>query len=187
MRRNIIVVSAKNELGNSIIKLLSKNDNIILMTNASGVSKQIQEQFGGIICCTCDITKPNEVESMVNVIVAKYGNIDILINNFDFSQNDDIINTTYEGIAHQIDVSTKGPVYVTKAVLSKMYMQGNGLIINTGTDSNLEKYDYHILAGSGKFIIDDNETEVKAGDSIIVEPNKKFAYIGKMIITVEIS
>ena len=46
---------------------------------------------------------------------------------------------------------------------------------------------YHVVDGIGKFIIDDETIEVKTGDTIIIEPNKVFTYIGNMIITFEMT
>ena len=46
---------------------------------------------------------------------------------------------------------------------------------------------YHIIDGTGKFIIDDKEIEVKEGDTIVIEPNKVFTYIGNMIISFEMT
>ena len=183
--RNIVIVSGNNDLGNSIINLLSQNDNIIVISNTADAHKQINEQFPGVVYCTCDITKPNEIEVIINLIIEKYGNIDILINNFESWPESDIVDATYEELANRIDVNTKGPLYVTKIVLEKMYAQGNGLVINANADNSLEKYDYHIISGSGKFIFDNKETDVKAGDSITIEANKSFTYKGKMIIIVE--
>lgn len=44
---------------------------------------------------------------------------------------------------------------------------------------------YHIIDGTGKFIVDDKVIEVKPGDSITIEPNKVFTYEGNMILTFE--
>ena len=46
---------------------------------------------------------------------------------------------------------------------------------------------YHIIDGTGKFIIDDRTIDVKKGDTIVIEPNKVFTYMGNMIITFEMT
>lgn len=46
---------------------------------------------------------------------------------------------------------------------------------------------YHIIDGSGKFIIDEKTIEVKPGDRITIEPNKVFTYEGNMIMTFEMT
>ena len=42
---------------------------------------------------------------------------------------------------------------------------------------------YHVLDGTGKFYVDDEEVEVQPGDTITIEPNKVFSYEGEMILT----
>lgn len=44
---------------------------------------------------------------------------------------------------------------------------------------------YHIIEGNGKFIIDDKIVEVKEGDTITIEPNQVFTYIGNMLLSFE--
>ena len=46
---------------------------------------------------------------------------------------------------------------------------------------------YHVLDGTGKFIVDDQEVEVQPGDTITIEPNKVFTYMGEMILTFEMT
>ena len=42
---------------------------------------------------------------------------------------------------------------------------------------------YHVLDGTGKFYVGDEEIEVQPGDIITIEPNKVFSYEGEMIMT----
>lgn len=42
---------------------------------------------------------------------------------------------------------------------------------------------YHIIEGTGTFIIDGIPYDVKPGDTIFVEVNKPFTYTGNMILT----
>lgn len=46
---------------------------------------------------------------------------------------------------------------------------------------------YHILDGEGYFIINDQRFEVKAGDSIKIDPNQVFYYCGKMLMSFEMT
>lgn len=46
---------------------------------------------------------------------------------------------------------------------------------------------YHVIEGTGKFIIDDKEILVKPGDNVVIEPNKVFTYKGNMILTFEMT
>lgn len=185
MRKNIIIVSGNNALGNSVINLLSSDDNIIVISNKDNAFKQIKEQFSNVVYCECDITNPSEIERIINLIVEKYGNIDVLINNFEIWPDSDIIDATTEEIEKRISINIKGPVYITKIVLEKMFIQENGLIINVDSNSSLERFEYHVINGSGVFVIDGKEKYVSTGDSITIESNSSFGYKGKMVLIVD--
>lgn len=42
---------------------------------------------------------------------------------------------------------------------------------------------YHVLDGTGKFIVDAEEVEVQPGDIVTIGPNKVFSYEGEMVMT----
>lgn len=44
---------------------------------------------------------------------------------------------------------------------------------------------YHIVEGTGNFMIGEENIPVNPGDTIVIEPNKIFAYEGNMIMTFE--
>lgn len=46
---------------------------------------------------------------------------------------------------------------------------------------------YHIIDGTGRFIIDSDIIEVGPGDTVTIEPNKVFSYKGNMILTFEMT
>lgn len=46
---------------------------------------------------------------------------------------------------------------------------------------------YHVIDGTGEFIIDGENIEVKPGDAVTIEPNKTFTYKGNMIIIFEMT
>ena len=51
--------------------------------------------------------------------------------------------------------------------------------------NTVSRHTYHVIDGSGRFIINDEEQEVKPGDTIVVEPDTPFTYHGNMILTFE--
>ena len=51
---------------------------------------------------------------------------------------------------------------------------------------NIEsKHTYHIIDGSGKFIVNGEEKAVNPGDTVVIEPDTEFTYQGNMILTFE--
>ena len=48
--------------------------------------------------------------------------------------------------------------------------------------STASTHTYHVLEGTGVFIIDGEENPVKPGDTITIEPPKEFTYMGRMLL-----
>jgi NAD(P)-dependent dehydrogenase (short-subunit alcohol dehydrogenase family) len=75
---------------------------------------------------------------MVKEAVAKFGAIDILVNNAALTDHANIFDSTEEEFDKIIAVSLKGPYLVTKYVAAQMKRQGRGgKIVNFGSTSGM--------------------------------------------------
>ena len=138
--KNIVITGGNDGLGKAIAELLSLNNNVIV------ISKTEREN-----CYKCDVTNYNEVDSTIKKIIEDHGNIDVLINNAGVWLAGDLIDNTYDQISNCIDVNTKGPIYMTKAVLPNMYEQGKGLIINVCSQASFDSDDYSVVYNASKW------------------------------------
>ena len=143
--RNIVITGGNSGLGKATAELLSKNDNVIIITR-----KEV-EPIEGIKSYKCDVTNPDEVESTIKKIIEENGNIDVLINNAGVWLAGDITENTYEQITNCIDVNTKGPLFMTKAILPYMYAQGKGLIVNVCSQASFDTDDYSVVYNASKW------------------------------------
>jgi NAD(P)-dependent dehydrogenase (short-subunit alcohol dehydrogenase family) len=85
-----------------------------------------------------DVSKSADVREMVNRVVAKFGAIDILVNNAALTDHANIFDSTEEEFDKVIAVSLKGPYLVTKYVAEEMRKQGRGgKIVNFGSTSGM--------------------------------------------------
>jgi NAD(P)-dependent dehydrogenase (short-subunit alcohol dehydrogenase family) len=86
----------------------------------------------------CDVVKSSDVQGMVNKVVARFGGIDILVNNAALTDHANIFDSTEEEFDKVIAVSLKGPYLVTKYVAAQMAKQDRGgKIVNFGSTSGL--------------------------------------------------
>ena len=138
--KNIVITGGNDGLGKAIAELLSLNNNVIV------ISRTEREN-----CYKCDVTNPNEVDNTIKKIIEDHGNIDVLINNAGVWLAGDLIDNTYDQISNCIDVNTKGPIYMTKAVLPNMYEQGKGLIINVCSQASFDNDDYSVVYNASKW------------------------------------
>ena len=75
--------------------------------------------------CECDVTREEQVESMLNVALAELGRVDILVNNA-ISSIDVIHNNSWE----TVEVALKGAWNCTQAALPTMIKQKSGSVVN---------------------------------------------------------
>lgn len=71
-----------------------------------------------------DITQPAQAESAVAAAIAKFGRIDLLVNNAGYGQIGWFENTSPEQIDQQFQTNVFGTMHVTRAVLPRMRHNG---------------------------------------------------------------
>jgi len=134
--KNIIITGASEGLGAEIAKVLSKENNVIIVSRNIEKMKLLKQEFG----CDyfkCDITNEKTVESIFNKIIDKYKTIDCLINNAGVWLQGNIEDNSYEEIKRTIDVNVFGTIACTKAVIPIMKKQHNGQIIVISSQSGV--------------------------------------------------
>ena len=83
-----------------------------------------------------DVSKGGEVASMVKAVVARFGRVDILVNNVAISDNKSIFDITEEEWDRVIAVTLKSQFLMSKHVAQQMVAQGGGgRIVNVGSTS----------------------------------------------------
>lgn len=75
----------------------------------------------------------SEIQSVIDEIIVKFGEIDILINNAGISANKPIESTTPEEFDKIMDLNVNAMFRVSKAVIPDMKRRGSGVILNTSS------------------------------------------------------
>jgi 3-oxoacyl-[acyl-carrier protein] reductase len=81
----------------------------------------------------CDVTDPAQVQRLVDQVVARFGRLDILINDAAYNKAipfQDLDGLTFAEWTKIIDVNLTGPMHCIKAVAPVMKKQGQGRIVN---------------------------------------------------------
>ncbi len=159
----------------SVLDLLRLDGKVALITGGSrGLGLQIAEGLGeagatvaisarrepglaeaeedlrsrGIRClaATCDITDPDQVQRMVDRVIAEFGGIDILVNNAGATWGARFEEIPLEAWDKVVRTNVNGTFYVTRAVGLVMIRQGRGgRIINIASVAGLRGSDPRIM------------------------------------------
>ena len=150
MSKVIVITGGSEGLGKAIAKRLIKDNKVIIISNNE---EKLKKTATEIQCdyVVWDVTNYKQIENAIDTIFKKYINIDILINNAGVWLEGDLTENTFEKISNCIDVNTKGPIYMTKAVLPNMYKNKSGLIINVCSQASFDNDDYSVVYNASKW------------------------------------
>lgn len=93
----------------------------------------IRQSGAEAIGCRVDVTRKDEVESMVKAAMDKWGRIDVLVNNAGIIQDGQLHKMTDEQFDRVININLKGTYLCARAVVDIMIAQKCGVIINASS------------------------------------------------------
>ncbi len=103
-----------------------------------GETETLVAQAGGIFePGACDVTCSDSIRSMVAQCVARFGRIDVLVNNVGGSAKGGPVEMTEEVWDAQVDHNLKSVFLTCKHVLPHMLAQGGGAIVNLASTSGM--------------------------------------------------
>jgi NADP-dependent 3-hydroxy acid dehydrogenase YdfG len=94
------------------------------------LKKDIEKIGGECIMVSCDVTKRNDCENLVNAAIKKWNRVDILVNNAGLMPLSFVKNLKIDEWEQMIDVNIKGVMYCTAAAIPHMITQKSGHIVN---------------------------------------------------------
>ncbi|MCX9087195.1 MAG: 3-oxoacyl-ACP reductase FabG [Candidatus Methanoperedens sp.] len=90
----------------------------------------IKNAGGEAFFARLDVSNREQAKQVVKETIAKYGRLDVLINNAGIIQDALVVKMTEEQWDKVIDINLKGPVNCIQAVVGQMISQGSGVILN---------------------------------------------------------
>ena len=131
-----VVTGAAKGIGKAIaLKLASSGVNIVLNYRSSEdkaieTEKEILSLGVEVLRIKGDISKPNDVENLIECAKKKFGKIDIMVNNAGITKDTLLLRMKEEDFDSVINVNLKGVFNCLKAITPVMVKQKEGKIIN---------------------------------------------------------
>lgn len=101
-----------------------------------------------------DVTDGNSITAAVDAAHARFGGIDVLLNNAGYGAYGPLEAFDMEGIRRQFDTNVIGLLEVTKAVLPRMRAQGTGVIVNISSIGGRMTFPLGSLYHGTKFAVE---------------------------------
>jgi hypothetical protein len=129
-----IITGASRGNGEGAARVMAREGAIVVLTARTDRvhenAKDIKEQGYKAVSFNMDITKPAEVNSVVQKVLEQFGKIDILVNNAGVLKLVPLVDMTDEVRDKMIDINIKGTFIMTKTVLPSMLKRKYGRIVN---------------------------------------------------------
>ncbi|MCL5795777.1 MAG: 3-oxoacyl-ACP reductase FabG [Patescibacteria group bacterium] len=137
-----IITGAGSGIGRGIAKIFAQEGAQILIAdyNEKGgqeTAEMITNAGGKAEFVITDVSSSDQIKTMVQAAVDKFGGVDILVNNAGVAPMADLMSTTDEIWQKTIDIDLKGVFLGTKFAVPEMEKRGGGKIINISSIAGL--------------------------------------------------
>ena len=131
----VIITGARRGMGKSHAMKLAKAGAKVVVSDISEedcqkVVEEIKKNRGEAIAIKCDVTKKEEVDSLVKKTIKRFGKVDVLVNNAGICQFKPFLELTEEEWDRTLDINLKGYFLCAQAVAKEMAKQKTGVIVN---------------------------------------------------------
>ncbi|HZX48315.1 MAG TPA: 3-oxoacyl-ACP reductase family protein [Nitrospirota bacterium] len=136
MKKVALITGASGGLGRALSLRFAEGGFVIAVNYyknieaAEGVVSKIRSDGGEAEPFYCDVRSSGDVITMIEMIVARWGNIDVLINNAALNIDNLLIRTETEEWEKIIATNLSGSFYTIRAVSKYMIKKKRGHIIN---------------------------------------------------------
>ena len=139
--RVAIVTGAGRNIGEEVAALFAAEGAKVAVvdldaTRGERTAAAIKAKGGTAEPFVTDVSKGSDVEALVKAVVARFGRVDILVNNVAISDNKSILEITEADWDRVMNVTLKSQFLMSKHVAQQMVAQGQGgNIVNVGSTS----------------------------------------------------
>ncbi|MEV7136427.1 SDR family oxidoreductase [Arthrobacter sp. NPDC093128] len=152
MSKVIMITGAGRGLGTDIVReALAAGHQVVATGRRPHQVRQVLGENDNLLVTTLDITRPEEAEAAVEAAVARFGRMDVLINNAATFQAGYFEEISAEAMRGQIESNLIGPMNVTRAVLPVMRRQRSGHVVSISSIAGLLGQEFCVAYAASKF------------------------------------
>jgi NADP-dependent 3-hydroxy acid dehydrogenase YdfG len=134
----VVITGASSGLGEATARLLSAQGATVVLgarriERLQKLADELTANGGQALALATDVTDHDQVKSLVDAAVQKYGRIDVMINNAGLMPHSPLERLKIDDWNRTIDVNIKGVLYGIAAALPYMKQQKAGHIINVSS------------------------------------------------------
>jgi NAD(P)-dependent dehydrogenase (short-subunit alcohol dehydrogenase family) len=139
-----VVTGSASGIGEATVRMMAGRGAAVVVADiddggAQRVAGEIVQGGGSASAVAVDVSKPAQVQAMIDAALSTFGRVDILHNNAVGGSplDTDVVNMDLDAWDSAMAVNLRGYLLGCRAVLPHMIERGSGVIINTSSNSAL--------------------------------------------------
>lgn len=134
----VAITGASSGIGEATALRLAQHGAILALgarrtDRLEAIATRIRKEGGDVFVQALDVTRRDDVEAFVNATIARFGRVDVLVNNAGVMPLSRMADLKVDEWDRMVDVNVKGVLYGIGAVLPSMNERGAGQIINVSS------------------------------------------------------
>jgi NAD(P)-dependent dehydrogenase (short-subunit alcohol dehydrogenase family) len=151
--RVALVTGAGGGIGREIARRLAREGMAVaVLDREAAAAKAAAAEIGGF-ASTADVTSPKEIGDAIDAVLARFGQIDVLVNNAGIAWMGPALDMPLEALQAMLRVNVEGVFITSRAVLPHMIARCSGSIINLASWAGKTGNAYFAGYSASKFAV----------------------------------
>ncbi|MDB5097709.1 MAG: oxidoreductase, short chain dehydrogenase/reductase family [Cyanobacteria bacterium RYN_339] len=133
MPKTVLITGASAGLGRSVAERFQREGWNVVATMRRPAEEQTLTQLDRVACLALDVTDEASVQAAVAEAIARFGQLDVVINNAGYGLSGVFESLSPDQIRRQFDTNVFGVMAVTRAVLPHFRERRAGTIVNVAS------------------------------------------------------
>lgn len=139
----VAITGASSGIGKATARLLAERGAPVVLgarraDRLDKLAREIRETDGRAVTCAMDVTRPEDLQRLVDGAIAEFGRLDVLVSNAGISKIGPVADLDVDGWQAMIDVNLRGVLHGIAAALPVFRRQGRGHLVTTVSTAGLK-------------------------------------------------
>jgi NAD(P)-dependent dehydrogenase (short-subunit alcohol dehydrogenase family) len=140
-------------IGRAIARRLAHEGMVVAVLDRDGTAAQAVASEVGGLAVQADVVSPEEVAGAVDTVLARFHQIDVLVNNAGIAWMGPALEMPLEALQAMLRVNVEGVFIMSRAVLPHMIARRSGSLVNLASWAGKTGPAYFAVYGASKFAV----------------------------------